>query len=409
MATADTAPIAEAKPEAKPKPSRAAAWAKWGKKNYLPLALVTAFVLGLLAAPVAAAIDNVMVGEYRVFQSLAVIYIFLLQGGNLKVDDVKKAFYAYVGITVGVVSILFLTPLAAFLVKPMSFLSQDLRTGFTLFLCMPTTINSGVALVGAAKGSVPVALLMTVLSNSIGVLTVPFYLRVMLESTVDIKLNPLPMLAKLAVTILIPVAVGMAARIKIQRVADFLKTYKEPLGLSAHTALASIPFLKVGSNRAQILSLGFGQFVVVVLTALVLHTLLMVVLFGLTAPFPKKTIPEPVRKAIVILGSEKTLPVSMAVLAFLPPELGAKGLIAVPCILGHLSQLLMDAVVASKWAERTPDDDEKPAEKPKEAEKLAEAATEETTSPAALEAGLSSEEEPAAATTERVALADSRV
>ena len=115
-----------------------------------------------------------------------------------------------------------------------------------------------------------------------------------------------------------------------------------------------------------------------------------------------------VRKAIVILGSEKTLPVSMAVLAFLPPELGAKGLIAVtafkeedrvglttqamlrarflpeksvppavprlrrlelfhdcstkqvPCILGHLSQLLMDAVVASKWAERTPDDDEKP-------------------------------------------------
>ena len=43
---------------------------------------------------------------------------------------------------------------------------------------MPTTINSGVALVGAAKGSVPVALLMTVLSNSIGVLTVPFYLRV---------------------------------------------------------------------------------------------------------------------------------------------------------------------------------------------------------------------------------------
>ena len=57
------------------------------------------------------------------------------------------------------------------------------------------------------------------------------------------------------------------------------------------------PCLQVGSNRAQILSLGFGQFVVVVLTALVLHTLLMVVLFGLTAPFPKKTIPEPVRRA----------------------------------------------------------------------------------------------------------------
>merc|ERR1711977_490147 len=57
------------------------------------------------------------------------------------------------------------------------------------------------------------------------------------------------------------------------------------------------------------------------------------------------------RKAVVILGSQKTLPVSMAVLASLPEELGEKGTIAVPCILGHLSQLLIDSYVATKWSE----------------------------------------------------------
>jgi sodium/bile acid cotransporter 7 len=57
------------------------------------------------------------------------------------------------------------------------------------------------------------------------------------------------------------------------------------------------------------------------------------------------------RKAVVILGSQKTLPVSMAVLAYLPEELGEKGTIAVPCILGHLSQLLIDSYVATKWSE----------------------------------------------------------
>jgi sodium/bile acid cotransporter 7 len=57
------------------------------------------------------------------------------------------------------------------------------------------------------------------------------------------------------------------------------------------------------------------------------------------------------RKAVVILGSQKTLPVSMAVLGYLPDELGEKGTIAVPCILGHLSQLLIDSYVATKWSE----------------------------------------------------------
>ena len=45
-----------------------------------------------------------------------------------------------------------MTPLAGFLVAPLSFLHADFRTGMTLFLCMPTTISSGVALVATARG-----------------------------------------------------------------------------------------------------------------------------------------------------------------------------------------------------------------------------------------------------------------
>jgi sodium/bile acid cotransporter 7 len=321
----------------------------WVKKNFLPLALVIALVAGLALPGVATALDTPKLGDFKIAQSFLVVYIFLLQGANLKVDDIKEALNAYVPVGVGLVIILLLTPQAAHLVARLPFLASDLKTGITLFLCVPTTVNSGVALVGTAKGSVPVALFMTILSNTIGVFTVPIMLQVMLATTVDIKLDPFPMLLKLILTILVPALLGMVLK-KAKPVAAFLKNQKEPLGLSAHTALATIPFMKVGSSRDFILALDAGSLIGVVATAICLHVFFLVAINAATKPFPK-SFPLEMRKAIVMLGSQKTLPVSMAVLAYLPEELGEKGTIAVPCILGHLSQLLIDSYVATKWSE----------------------------------------------------------
>merc|ERR1711865_1133532 len=98
-----------------------------------------------------------------------------------------------------------------------------------------------------------------------------------------------------------------------------------------------------------IISLSAGSFVGVVIMVVALHMLLLVLHYGATAPFPV-TFPPPVRIAVVLMCSEKTLPIAMAVLSFLPAKFGDPGVIAVPCILGHLCQLLIDAVVATKWA-----------------------------------------------------------
>ena len=69
-----------------------------------------------------------------------------------------------------VIAILFLTPTAALLPQqlPPAVLPRTFQLGFLLFCCMPTTINSGVALVAASKGSSVLALLLTVASNLLG-------------------------------------------------------------------------------------------------------------------------------------------------------------------------------------------------------------------------------------------------
>ena len=56
------------------------------------------------------------------------------------------------------------------------------------------------------------------------------------------------------------------------------------------------------------------------------------------------------RKAVVIMGSQKTLGIAAAVLEFMPPEAGSQGLIIVPVLVSHLSQILMDAPLAVRWS-----------------------------------------------------------
>lgn len=57
-----------------------------------------------------------------------------------------------------------------------------------------------------------------------------------------------------------------------------------------------------------------------------------------------------IRRALIIVASQKTLPVAMAVLARLSAELGPiAGLAAMTCVLCHLAQTCFDFWLVSVW------------------------------------------------------------
>ena len=61
--------------------------------------------------------------------------------------------------------------------------------------------------------------------------------------------------------------------------------------------------------------------------------------------------PEKERRAVLLMTSQKTLPVAVTVISYLDEaRWGGHGLIAIPCIVGHVSQLFIDAFIAGKWA-----------------------------------------------------------
>ena len=57
----------------------------------------------------------------------------------------------------------------------------------------------------------------------------------------------------------------------------------------------------------------------------------------------------PERTAVLVLSSQKTISIGVAVLQYVPAAIGAKGLILLPNILGHFSQILIDSFLVSHW------------------------------------------------------------
>ena len=247
-------------PPAPPTPSPAAADGACARakrlclKHFLVLGLLLAIVAGVTVPAAGEAVASWkacsgLLGCVGVVQTVCVVVIFLISGLTLKTDEVKRALTSWPDALFGVVSILLITPLLALLPTRLRFLPAEFQVGFLLFCSMPTTINSGVALVGTGRGNVAMALLLTLASNLLGVFTVPFSLSLLLQVS-DVRIDASPLLAKLLMMILLPLLLGKAARDWSPRLRERLKQRKQLVSNGSSLLLCLIPWMKLSQSEA---------------------------------------------------------------------------------------------------------------------------------------------------------------
>lgn len=73
---------------------------------------------------------------------------------------------------------------------------------------MPTTLGVGVALVAAAKGNQALALFLTVATNVLGIVSVPYELKLILRGSSSVSIDALDLFVKLICTVLVPTIIG---------------------------------------------------------------------------------------------------------------------------------------------------------------------------------------------------------
>lgn len=316
--------------------------------QFLPLGLLLAVVVGLSYPAAGVAVGQIPITKY------AASGIFLIGGLKLRTDEAREALRDVKSIVFGVVSILFFTVVVgARLARWFPLSVPEFTIGLSLFMCMPCTISSGAGLAVQAGGNFALALMLTVICSTVGVFTVPVMLDQFAGFGGNIKLPVAQMIQKLVVTVLVPIALGKAIASSSQTAKTTIKNVSSPLTYLSHMFIIITPWIQISNTalKGTFATVALFDLLAVVSAAAFLHMVFLVMnycgtkLIGLS---------EDMCKSVVFVASSKTLPLALTILTILPPGLGDKGLIALPCILGHFSQIVMDSFIVAAW--KTPAD-----------------------------------------------------
>lgn len=121
----------------------------------------------------------------------------------------------------------------------------------------------------------------------------------------------------------------------------------------ATLCLVAVPYTQIGVARASgslgALSPGaLAQLALVIFAALAAMRALNIACVHLFRFGSRQPDPDAIKRAVVLAGSQKTLPISVTVLLQLADATGLDaGLATLPCVFAHLSQVLIDSVLVS--------------------------------------------------------------
>ncbi|CAA0829271.1 Probable sodium/metabolite cotransporter BASS4-chloroplastic [Striga hermonthica] len=143
-------------------------------------------------------------------------------------------------------------------------------------------------------------------------------------------------------------------------VADFADGNRKLLAMLSAIFLSFVPWIQVSRSRALLLLVKPSIFLVAVMMGAILHAILLAfnavagtclsaVSGGIKSPFVK----EENASALLLVASQKTLPVMVAVVEQLGGALGESGLLILPCVAAHLNQIIIDSFLVSIWKQKS--------------------------------------------------------
>ncbi|XP_027163949.1 probable sodium/metabolite cotransporter BASS4, chloroplastic isoform X2 [Coffea eugenioides] len=296
---------------------------KFASNNFLPLALIGGVALGLANPTPGCIADRLYLSRFSSFG------IFVISGLTLRSDEIGAAAEAWQVGLFGLASILFFTPFFSKVILLLKLQPQEFVTGLAIFCCMPTTLSSGIALTRLAGGNSALALAMTVISNLLGILIIPFSISKFIASGVGVSVPTEQLFRSLILTLLVPLILG------------------------------KVPWIQVSRSRTLLLMVKPAVFFLAVWMGVLLHALLLVfnglaihilstICGGSKSAFAKKENTS----ALLLVASQKTLPVMVAVVEQLGGAFGESGLLVLPCVAAHLNQIVVDSFLVSFWLQK---------------------------------------------------------
>lgn len=313
------------------------------------------FLLALVAVVTAAVFvpQLGMTGGLLRFDLIAtygIAVVFFLYGLTLAPDKLRKgASHWRLHLTIQLATFVLFPALVFLMLLPTGhLLPAALVTGFLYLGALPSTVSSSVALTSLARGNVPIAIFNATLSSIIGVFATPA-LMAWFASTAGAPLPLLPVITKIVLLVLVPMALGQVARIFIR---DWASQHLKRIRLADRIIILAIVFNAFsdsiiggvwdGPDAFMLASMAVGVVVIFVVVWFALKLACRVLRFDVSDTI-----------ACLFCGSVKSLATGVPLARLMFGSDPALGLIIAPIMLYHVFQLVMLGIAASRFARRT--------------------------------------------------------
>ncbi|MBI3921303.1 MAG: bile acid:sodium symporter, partial [Armatimonadetes bacterium] len=304
----------------------------WAKRRWFLLALGVVALVGLRWAHT----FEVYTG---VDQRWCVLLVMFINGLTLETSRILAAMKRPSRVALGVFfSYFFVAALGYPASRLLSSFQPDFALGILVICAMPTTLASGIIWTRMANGNDAFSLVMTVVGHALCFLVTPTILS--LTAGASVRLDPLDMMQKLFMVVVLPVVVAQALR-QIPMVGRFGDRNKTRISTCAQILILNIIFVGIVEGALEMNRQGKQLEVSLFasLTALVVavHTVAAFACYAGAKAFRWE---REDRIAVVFNGSQKTLPAALYVCGEF-----FKGypLAPIPCVMYHVCQLIIDA------------------------------------------------------------------
>jgi predicted Na+-dependent transporter len=213
----------------------------------------------------------------------------------------------------------------------------------------------------------------------LGVVTVPYLLKLYMANNQTIKMDPTKLAYKLSLSgshldvlfntyiyallyiksyicaVLIPSIVGIIVRNSSETIRNFVTRNKIKISIFSHLNLICIVWMAVSCSASILLDQEASDVLIVVAAASMLHLFYLFVNYIIV--FFIFLWPNSISISLLIMSSQKSSPVALAVISYITHDSEKKGLMAIPCIIGQLTQIFIGSYLAKFLANKYGSDD----------------------------------------------------
>ena len=300
------------------------------KQLFLPLGLVLAIIFALFLP-----VGGVLISDNHGLKILVFI-IFIVSGYQTGTQGLLlNRALLFIFLAAALISLI-LAPLLGLCIVKLINLTPFLAMGLIIISAVPPTLSSGIVITEVSGGNTILALFLTVSLNLLGIFTLPFMLDFCLKAVGPVDVDQNALLIKMLFFVLLPFVMGKLIR-------TLLKARKVSPNWSYvnSSCVILVVYASLSISKNVFSDLDATEYGIIFSAVTLLHILLLLVN---TEAGKLLHLPRADQKALLFVASQKTLPISIAVLTNIKFNTGSAIIV---CLMFHFVQLFLDSFLAT--------------------------------------------------------------